>query len=127
MFIFFWATYSPDIPGLMGGGKEEGEEQEEQEEEGEGEEPMDEGPHKAAAKSPKKAPIIASKKSPKKSPNKAAGLKRPRDVKSDQSDDGVGTPVAKRAKKPVCKYGPKCYQGNEKHMEEFDHPWVINS
>ena len=25
-------------------------------------------------------------------------------------------------KKPLCKFGEKCYRKNPKHLEEYDHP-----
>ena len=52
--------------------------------------------------------------SPKKTPTK----KRKPESRDDDSE-----PAPKRSK-PVCKYGPKCYQTNAKHREEFEHPLV---
>ena len=37
------------------------------------------------------------------------------------SSSKKGSPIKK---KPVCKYGPKCFQTSTKHKEQFDHPWV---
>ena len=52
------------------------------------------------------------------------GTKRKRN--EDPSD---GSSPAKQ-QKPLCRYGPKCYQKGRQHREQFDHPWVgsnINS
>ena len=44
---------------------------------------------------------------------------------ADNSDeDGEGHPPPAKRQKPLCKYGPKCYQKNPTHREQFDHPWV---
>lgn len=47
--------------------------------------------------------------------------KRKQDPEEVSDED---TPPSKKQRKPVCKYGAKCYQTNSKHREEFDHPWV---
>ncbi len=46
-------------------------------------------------------------------------------TKKRKLEDGAN-PSPKRSKQ-VCKYGPKCYQANPKHIEEFEHPWVSNN
>lgn len=48
-------------------------------------------------------------------------VKRKRD--KDQSDTSTSAPPTKRPK-PVCKYGPTCYQKGRQHREQFEHPWV---
>ena len=69
----------------------------------------------APTASPKLSPVKVKKG--KTTPKKAAPTKR------DAS--GVDTPPSsKRQRRPECKFGPKCYQTNPKHKEEFYHPWV---
>ena len=41
----------------------------------------------------------------------------------DEPDSGV--PQSKKRKKPLCKYGAKCYQTGVRHGEQFDHPWDV--
>ena len=72
-------------------------------------------PIKPPTKSPAKSPVKKSTKSP----TKGRGSKRSRD-----KDDISEVPVAKKGKKPVCKYGPKCYQTGSEHKETFNLPWV---
>ena len=60
---------------------------------------------------------------------KVAGQKR-------QKEQSSATPKKKPAgghqseatptkgKKPICKYGVKCYQKSHEHREKFAHPWV---
>ena len=43
-------------------------------------------------------------------------------VDSDEPDSS-GAPPSKKRKKPLCKYGAKCYQTGTRHREQFDHPW----
>ena len=54
--------------------------------------------------------------------------KRKREVAGDRvaaaggdEADSWASPV-KRRKKPLCKYGDKCYQTGSRHREQFDHP-----
>ncbi len=49
----------------------------------------------------------------------------PKKTPTKRKLEGNAKPSPKRSK-PVCKYGPKCYQTNPKHMEEFEHPWASN-
>ncbi len=51
----------------------------------------------------------------------SAGTKRKHD--KSQSESSTLAPPTKRSK-PVCKYGPKCYQKGHQHREQFEHPWV---
>lgn len=76
-------------------------------------------PMKPLTKSPAKSPAKSPVKKTTKSPAKGRGSKRSRD-----KDDISETPVAKKGKKPVSKYSPKCYQTGSKHKEAFNHPWV---
>ncbi|XP_064384237.1 DNA ligase 3-like isoform X2 [Halichondria panicea] len=48
----------------------------------------------------------------------------PKKTPTKRKLEGNPKPSPKRSK-PVCKYGPKCYQANPKHMEEFEHPWDV--
>ena len=92
-----------DIPGLVPAKKDGGEGEEENGDDDDGGD-MDVEVHAPAAS--------------------ATGTKRKRAAAStDQSDESPGKSPAKR-RKPVCKYGPKCYQKSRAHKEQFDHPWV---
>lgn len=97
-----------DIPGLMSSKKEEGDKEEDN---GEGGEGMDVGDHSSRAGGKRK--LDASER----------GI-------ADHSDkdaaDADGRPPPAKKQKPLCKYGPKCYQKNPTHREQFDHPWVSN-
>ena len=115
-----------DIPGLMAGGGKNGEGEGETEDD---DEAMETGtsdlklPKKLHTKSPAKTPKTTPTKLPAektaKSPAKATGSKRSREeVEHSES------PATKKRKRPVCKYGPNCYQTGSKHKEAFDHPWV---
>ena len=97
---FNLAFHSSDIPGLVSAKKEEkgGEE-----ESGDDDDDMAVGGHTGASTSGTKRKLAATS--------------------TDQSDESPGKPPAKRHK-PVCKYGPKCYQKSRAHREQFDHPWV---
>lgn len=113
-----YSIFAIDIPGLMGGeSKKHDSEQGDTEDD---EEVMDsastsKSPMKPLTKSPAKSPVKKSTKSP----AKGRGSKRSRDK------DGISEiPVAKKGKKPACKYGPKCYQTGSEHKEAFNHPWV---
>ena len=92
-----------DIPGLMSSKKEEGDGEEDN---GEGGEGMDVGDHSSRAGGKRK--LDASER----------GI-------ADNSDEDGQPPLAKK-QKPLCKYGPKCYQKNPTHRQQFDHPWVSN-
>ncbi len=50
----------------------------------------------------------------------------PKKTPTKRKLEGNPKPSPKRSK-PVCKYGPKCYQANPKHMEEFEHPWASSN
>ena len=86
---------------------EEEDEQEEGKDDGEGDDGMDVGGHSSAVG--RKGKRVASKR-------EAASH-------SDEvSADEIPPPTKKQ--KPLCKYGPKCYQTNPTHRELFEHPWV---
>ena len=100
-----------DIPGLMSSKKDEAEEEDEHEEEkddGEGDDGMDVGGGHSSTVG-KKRKQGASKR------GTASHL-------DEVGADEIPPPTKKQ--KPLCKYGPKCYQTNPTHQELFEHPWV---
>ena len=94
----------------MSSKKDEAEEEDEQEEgkdDGEGDDGMDVGGHSSAVG--KKRKHGASK----------------REVASHSDEVGADEiPPPTKKQKPLCKYGPKCYQTNPTHRELLEHPWV---
>ena len=49
----------------------------------------------------------------------------PYNVDTDVEDDPANNSDAKpssSSKKPLCKYGSKCYRKNPSHVEDFHHP-----
>ena len=57
----------------------------------------------------------------KKEPTGATPLSSGPAVDSNEPDSRA--PPSKKRKKPLCKYGAKCYQTSARHREQFDHPW----
>ena len=98
----------------MSSKKDEAEEEDEQEDEqeegkddGEGDDGMDVGGHSSA---------VGKKR-------KCGASNRGTASHSDENRaDEIPPPTKKQ--KPLCKYGPKCYQTNPTHQELFEHPWV---
>ena len=87
--------------------------------------PPSSSPAKSPRKSPTKKPITSGKSPARKSPSKLAGSKRPREEREKvEGQQETSSPVAKKGKRLMCKYGPKCYQANPEHKEAYDHPWV---
>ena len=43
----------------------------------------------------------------------------------DSDEPDSKPPPSKRKKKPVCKYGTRCYQTGARHREQFDHPLEV--
>ena len=115
----------------MGSGKNgAGEGEGDTEEDDDGEVTMDtagpshsKSPKKPLTKSPAKSTSAKSKSAKK---TKAAGSKRPRDDEEEEEEERFDSevPAAKERKRSVCKYGPKCYQKDQRHKEKYDHPWV---
>lgn len=93
----------------MGGKKDDNEQDTEEDEEVMETASTSKSPVKPLAKSPAKSPV-------KKSPAKGSASKRSRG-----KDDISEIPVAKKGKKPVCKYGG---QTGSEHKEAFPHPSV---
>ena len=90
-----YKSVCPDIPGVSGSGlKSEDEDMEVEVKTKKAGQKR--GSDQSAASSPKKKPAV------------------------NQS----GTTPSKEGRKPLCKYGVKCYQKNREHLDKFYHPWV---
>lgn len=99
-----------DIPGLMSSKKEEAEEEDEREEgkdDREGDDGMDVGGHSSTPGRRRKHGV-----------SKRGAANHSDEITADE------TPPPTKKQKPLGKYGPKCYQTNPAHREQFEHPWV---
>ena len=52
------------------------------------------------------------------------GKKRKRGDATTPTKKGDGDPPSSKRGKVECKFGPKCYQTNQQHREQYLHPWV---
>ena len=99
-----------DIPGLMSSKKDEAEEEDEREEgkeDGEGDDGMDVGGNSSTPGRKRKHGA-----------SKRGAANHSDEITADE------TPPPTKKQKPLCKYGPKCYQTNPAHRELFEHHWV---
>ena len=107
-----------DLPDLMKSSKDEDDEENgDAADDDDTEEDMDLGG--TDSKTSKTSSDGASSSRAKKRKREVAG-ERAAAARGDEADSGA-SPV-KRRKKPLCKYGDKCYQSGSRHREQFDHP-----